>query len=194
MQTASSSDPHSSSDPYSRHACDANWFALWTHSHCECLVQHQLDAKGFHTLLPMMRAWSRRGGTPRLSCVPMFPGYLLLRHAMDKAAHVEILKTRGLVRILGERWDRLSVIRNEEVDAIQRVVDADVPVSPHPFLSEGQRVRIITGPLTDVTGILVEVKPKRGHVVLSVGLLQRSVAVEVDCTQVEPIGASWSTS
>jgi transcriptional antiterminator NusG len=175
-------------------SCGANWFAVWTHSHCELRVQHQLEAKGFHTLLPMLRVWSRRGGSRRLGCVPMFPGYLLLRHAMDKAAYVEILKTSGLVRILGERWDRLSVIPNEEVDAIHRVVDGDVPVSPHPFLHDGERVRIIAGPLIDVTGILVEVKPNRGHVVLSVGLLQRSVAVEVDCMHVEPIGTSRSAS
>ena len=186
--TAPSSQHHSSP------TCDANWFALWTHSHCELRVQHQLDAKGFHTLLPMMTVWSRRGGGRHLIRVPMFPGYLLLRHVMDRAAYGEILKTRGLVRILGERWDRLSVIPSEEVDAIQRIVETGVPVAPHPFLHEGQRVRIIAGPLTGVTGILVDVKPHRGHVVLSVELLQRSVAVEVDCLQVEPIETSRSTS
>ncbi len=180
---------HDSSSP-----CEANWFALWTHSHCELRVQQQLTAKGFHTLLPMIGVWSRRGRRRRLRPVPMFPGYLLLRHVMDKAAYVEIVKTQGLVRILGERWDRLSVIQREEIDAIQRIVDAKVPVAPHPFLSAGQRVRIIAGPLTDVTGILTEVKPHKGHVVLSVGILQRSVVVEVDCLQVEPISHASSIS
>ena len=108
---------------------------------------------------------------------------------MDKAAYVEIAKTRGLVRILGERWDHLSPIAADEVDALRRLVASDLEVMPHPFLREGHRVRLNAGVLAGVEGILVRTKPKRGLLVLSVDLLHRSVAVEVDCTQVTPISA-----
>jgi transcription antitermination factor NusG len=114
----------------------------------------------------------------------MFPGYLFIRHAIDKASYVEVIKTRGLVRVLGPQWDQLDVVPDDEIAAIQRVLAARVPVLPYPFLREGQRVRITRGPLADVEGILVQMKPSKGYLVLSVDLLSQSVAVEVDCTQV----------
>jgi transcription antitermination factor NusG len=66
------------------------------------------------------------------------------------------------------------------------VAEAGVPVLPYPFLREGQRARILDGPLKDVEGVLVERKASKGVLVLSVALLQRSVAVELDATLVEP--------
>src|SRR2546430_8062486 len=106
--------------------------------------------------------------------------------AMDKAHYIEVRKARGLVAILGERWDRLSAVPDQEIEAVQTVVGARLPVLPHAYLQEGQRVRIIRGPLADVQGILVRQDPRRGLLVLSVALLQQSVAVEVDCTDVVP--------
>lgn len=114
----------------------------------------------------------------------MFPGYLFLHDAMDKASYIEVRQTKGLVCVLGERWDRLAVISDHEIAGIQAVCQSGLPVRPHTFLREGQRVRIHRGPLADVEGILVRQKPNSGLLVVSVELLQRSVAVEVDCTWV----------
>jgi len=164
----------------------AQWFVVWTHSHSERLVRDQLAAKGFDTFLPTMKTWSRRNGARSAIAVPMFPGYVFLHHAIDKASYVEVAKTRGLVRVLGERWDRLAPVPDEEIDAIRRIVASDVPAFPHPYLREGQQVRIVCGPLAGVDGWLVARKPQKGLFVVSVELLQRSVAVEVDCTQVRP--------
>jgi transcription termination/antitermination protein NusG len=116
----------------------------------------------------------------------MFPGYLFLHHAMDKAAHIEVRKVRGLVQVLGERWDRLTAIPDEEMQALEQVATAQQRVLPFPYLKEGQRARITGGPLAGLEGILVEAKPQRGLLVLSVHLLQRSVAVAIDGTAVEP--------
>jgi transcription antitermination factor NusG len=99
---------------------------------------------------------------------------------------VELSKARGLVRVLGERWDRLAVIPDHEMQAIERATTASEHVLPYPYLREGQRARITAGPLAGVEGILVESKPARGLLVLSVHLLQRSVAVVVDITDVDP--------
>jgi transcription antitermination factor NusG len=157
------------------------WYALYTRSHCEQLVYDQLIAKGFHLFLPRIEVWSQRAGKRHLIAVPMFPGYLFLRHAMDKHSYIDVRKARGLVRILGARWDRLSVIPDAEIEAIHSVLDAAIPVMPHPYLREGQRVRITDGPLRGVEGILLQSKPSKGLLILSVDLLQRSVAVEIDC-------------
>lgn len=168
------------------------WFAAWTRSHCEQLVHDQLTAKRFHAFLPTIKTWSRRAGIRHLVPVPMFPGYVFIRHQMDKSSHVEVLKTRGLVRILGERWDRLAPIADDEIEAIERIVSAELPVLPHPYLREGQRVRITDGPLAGVEGMLMRSKPTKGLLIVSVDLLQRSVAVEMDCTRVVPVTNTFS--
>lgn len=164
----------------------APWYALWTHSHCERLVADQLSAKGFDVFLPTLDVWSLRGGVRRRIPAPMFPGYLFLRQAMDKTSYIEVRKARGLVAILGESWDRLAEVPAREIESIQSVLAARVPVLPHVFLRDGQRVRIVRGPLTGVEGILIRQKPTTGFLILSVDLLQRSVSVEVDCTWAVP--------
>jgi len=169
---------------------NAQWFALWTHSHCEQAVHDQLVAKGFQSFLPTIRTWSRRAGTQRLILVPMFPSYLFVHRAMDKRSYIEILKSKGLVRILGARWDRLTAVADTEIETLQRIQRAEPAVMPHPYLQEGQRVRINAGPLAGVEGILVRSRPNRGLLVISVDLLRQSVAVEVDCTLVTPLGGA----
>lgn len=162
------------------------WHVLWTRSHSERLVYDQLTDKGFHLFLPTIDVWSRRNGVRYRSNVPMFSGYLFLHHAMDKASYLEVCKARGLVRLLGERWDCLAEIPESEIQAIQKVHSARLPSRPHPFLREGQRVRVTQGLLSDVEGILLRSKPNKGLLVISVDLLQRSVAVEIDSTLVVP--------
>ena len=147
-----------------------------------CLV---LATKAFDVFLPAIDAWVRRGGVRLRSRVPLFRSYLFVHHAMDKASYLEVTKTKGLVRLLGERWDRLEVVPDGEVEAIQRVVRTRLPVLPYPYLRDGQRVRITRGPLADVEGVLVRSNQNKGLLVISVNLLRRSLAVQVDCTLVE---------
>ena len=93
---------------------------------------------------------------------------------------------RGLARVLGERWDRLAEIPVIEMNPVRAAVAAKCRVMPFPYLREGQRARIVCGPLTGIEGLLVESRPDRGLLVLSVHLLQRSVAISVDATSVVP--------
>jgi len=162
------------------------WHVLWTRSHSEQLVYDQLIAKALHPFLPTIEVWSRRRGLRHRIRIPMFPGYLFLHDALDKHSDVEVRKARGLVSILGEPWDQRAVVPKEEVEAIRRVVSARLPALVHPYLKEGQRVRILRGPMADVEGILLRTKPNKGLLVLSVELLRRSVAVEIDCTLAVP--------
>jgi transcriptional antiterminator NusG len=168
---------------------EAPWYAIWTKSHFERLVADQLAGKGFATFLPEMGARSTRNGKSHIVPVPMFPGYLFLRHAMDKRSYVEILKARGIVRILEGGWQRLTPVANEEVGGIQRLVESGVPILPHVYFREGDRVRVVAGPLAGVEGMFLRDKPHRGRLVVSVNLLQTSVAVEVDAAFVEPIAS-----
>jgi transcription antitermination factor NusG len=165
----------------------APYHVVWTHSRCEQLVCDQLAAKGFHPFLPRIDVWSRARNRRLVVSTPLFPGYLFLQDDLDKAAHVEARKCRGLACILGDGWDRPATVPAEEIEAIRRLVDSGVPALHHPYLREGRRVRILSGPLAELEGILVKLRPEKGVVVLSVNLLQRSVAVEVDGTQVSPL-------
>ena len=162
----------------------ARWYALWTRSHCEQLVHDQLAARGFRLFIPKIDVWSRRAGQRRLIQTPMFPGYLFLHHALDKHSDTEVRKARGLMTILGESWTCRAVVPDEDIETIQRLLHSGLPARPHPYLREGQRVRITRGPMADVEGILVRSNSRKGLLVISVALLRRSVAVEVDCTMV----------
>jgi transcription termination/antitermination protein NusG len=163
------------------------WCVLWTRSQQEHLVFEQLSEKGFHLFLPTLEVWVRRNGTRYRATVPMFPGYLFLYHAMDKSSYLEVTKARGLMRVLGERWDALAEVPDREISTIQRIYQTGLPAVSHPYLQMGERVRIATGVLEGVEGILVRTKLEKGLVVVSVNLLQRSVAVEIDCALVVPV-------
>jgi len=172
---------------------DARWHVLWTRSHCEQMVHDQLVGKEFDLFLPKCETWARHAGTRSLARMPLFPGYLFLRHALDKESYSEVRKARGLVSILGDGWDRPASLPDSEIDAIRLIVGTRSPVAAHPYLTQGRRVRITRGALVGLEGILVQLKMKQGLLVVSLDLLRRSVAVEVDCTAVEPIASSlWS--
>lgn len=164
---------------------DPDWHAVWTRSNCEDLVSSQLAVRGFEVFFPTAATWSRRSLERRRVQVPLFPGYLFVRQPIDKTRYVEILKARGVVRVLGEGWDRLVPIAAEEIESIQRVVRTGQLVFPYRHLQAGDRVRITRGPLQGVEGFFVRDRLEKGLLVLSVHLLRRSVAVEVDCTFVE---------
>jgi len=119
--------------------------------------------------------------------VPLFSSYTFLRHAIDKVSYINVVKTRGVAGILGERWDRLTPLSDDEIDAISRTVAAGLPALPHPYLRVGQHVRVTSGPMAGVGGILIHTRPSKGLLVISVELLRRSVAVEIDCTLVTPV-------
>jgi transcription antitermination factor NusG len=166
-------------------ASDEAWYAVWLRSHCDHLVARQLSAKGFRTFLPELPTWSARLESKGSGRTPMFPGYLFVRDAMNKTRYLDLLKARGIVRVLEAGWSRLTPVPDEDIDAIQRIVQAAVPVYPHPYLRHGDRVRVFEGPLTGLEGIFVEGRAPKGRLVVSMNMLGRSVAVEVHRAAIE---------
>lgn len=166
---------------------DSSWYAVWTRSRCEELVRDQLSRLEIEVFLPKVIMWQRRAGRRRLTEMTMFPGYLFVRHAMDKATQIEVLKSRGVVRLLGERWDRLSRVPDDEISAVRRMMHSGSRVRRHPDLHQGAPVRIISGPLEGLRGSFVGGRPNKGLFLIAVSLLQRSVAVEIAADLVEPL-------
>jgi transcription termination/antitermination protein NusG len=177
-----------------------SWYAVHVRSNFEKRVATELTAKGLESYLPAVsetHAWKDR---KKVIEVPLFPGYVFTRFSDTGVSRLAVLRTTGAVRILGSR-DTIEVIPDSEVEAIQTLLQAKVPLLAHPLLREGARVRIRRGPLKDVEGLLVRIKSE-ARLVLSVELLCRSVSTEVDVSDVEVLRATsispgrltgWST-
>jgi transcription termination/antitermination protein NusG len=165
----------------------SGWHALWTHSQCEALVRDQLVARGFDVFLPQLERWSFRGSKRSRRTAPLFPGYLFLNHpGLDKHSYLEVCRVRGLVRILGERWDRLAVVPTTQIEAVRTILQSEAEPRPYPYLASGRRVRICEGPLRDVEGFLVDATDDRPLLVVSIELFCRSLSVEIDGNLVAP--------
>ncbi|MEX0739707.1 MAG: transcription termination/antitermination NusG family protein [Pseudohongiella sp.] len=165
----------------------ASWHVLWTHSNYERSVYEQLSAKGYELFFAKIDQWIASNKGKHLVRVPMFRSYLFIRHAIGKHDYIDINKTKGLVRILGDRWDQLASIPDHEIDSIRAVCASDCPVRAYPFLKHGDRVRMVRGSLKNTEGILLRNDDHTGLLVISVALLNRSVSVEVNCTDVVPL-------
>jgi transcription antitermination factor NusG len=161
------------------------WFALQVRSRCEAGVANHLHGQGFERFLPLYRLRKRWSDRIKEVEVPLFPGYLFCR--FDPHDRLPVLKTPGVMQIVGFR-NGPAPVDESEVLALQTLVAAGAPHQPWPFLATGERVRIESGPLLGLEGILIEVKSSH-RLVLSVTLLQRSVAVEIDSAFVQPLGS-----
>lgn len=162
------------------------WFALQVRTRQETGVADQLSGQGYERFLPLYKVRKRWSDRIKEVEAPLFPGYLFCR--FNPHDRLPILKTPGVIQIVGFK-EGPTAVDESEIRAIQTLVVAGVPHQPWPFLAAGDRVRIESGPLVGLEGILAEVK--RSHrLVLSVTLLQRSVAVEIDSALVTPIRPS----
>jgi transcription antitermination factor NusG len=159
------------------------WFALQVRSRYENLVATQLTGKGYEWFLPIYKC--RRRWSDRFKEIerPLFPGYVFCR--LDLLNRLPILTIPGVALIVGIAKTPVP-IDEAEIAAIQAVVKSEIPSQPWPFLKIGQRVRIEYGPLCGLEGILLDFKGQH-RLVLSVTLLQRSVAVQVEGAWVTPL-------
>jgi transcription antitermination factor NusG len=164
--------------------CQEFWFALSAKRNHEKCVAEMLRGKGYEEFVPtyrIRRRWSDRYKELEL---PLFPGYVFCR--FDPARRLPILTTPGVVLIVGN--GRVPVpVEDAEIEALRAVVASNLRVEPWPYLRVGERVVIESGSLAGLEGILQEVR-KSCRIVVSVELLQRSVAVEVDRCRVRPAG------
>jgi transcription termination/antitermination protein NusG len=162
---------------------EQHWFALGVMARHEKAVARILTHKGYETLLPLYTNRHQYATRAREFDLPLFPGYVFCR--FQPAAHLPVVTTPGVLQVVGA--GRMPVaVDIEEIAAIQQAVRAKARMLPWPFWKDGQRGRVVNGPLTGVEGIVTTVK-ESVRMVLSVSLLQRSMLVEVDASSVTPI-------
>jgi transcription antitermination factor NusG len=160
------------------------WFAVQVRTRWESSAALLLSGKGYQTLLPTYSAQKRRNGRLRQVNAPLFPGYVFCQ--FDTQKRLPILVTPGVIAVVSQGKVPLPV-DDAEIAAIRTLVSSGVPVEPWPFLEIGQKVRIESDALQGLEGILVQFKGNH-RVVLSVSLLRRSVALEIDRASVSPLG------
>ena len=155
------------------------------HQH-EKSVSEMLVTKGFEVFLPLYESTRRWKDRRKVLSLPLFPGYVFVRGAMDR--RLPVLTTPGVHTIISQ-GERIATVPEEEIEAIRRTIDGDFSVEPHPFLRCGERVRVARGSLEGVEGILTR-KKSLFRLVLSVEMLAQSVSVEIDAMDVVPIEQS----
>ena len=159
------------------------WYALYTKHQHEKMVARVLTIKGFETLLPLYQSARRWKDRTKLLSLPLFPCYVFLKGGLDR--RLDVMTTPGIYALVSNAGQP-AAIPPAEIEAIRRAVESGARVEPHPFLKCGEWMRVKSGPLAGIQGILVR-KKNLCRLVLSVEMLGKSAAVEVDGFLVERV-------
>ena len=178
---------------------ELSWFAVRAKTTHEKRVATLFAQKGYEWFLPLYHARRRWSDRVKQVELPLFPGYVFCKFVMDE--RMSILTTPSVLGIAGIGPMPLPV-EEREMDAIRRVVGTGMELTPEPFLEAGRRVRINGGSLEGLEGMIQSVR-HRNRLILSITLLQRSIAVDIDSAWVTVLPTSkrekaclplWSSS
>jgi transcription antitermination factor NusG len=162
-----------------------NWYAVQTRARHEKVVAQRLQEGGLTTFLPLVteiHSWSDRKKSVEL---PLFNCYVFVRLASTSEERLRVLRIDSVLSFVGIRGQG-TPIPDPQIDAVRMLIEERLPWSTHPFLKIGQRVRIRSGALNGLEGILVARNGDR-TLVLSVDAIQRSLAVRIEGYDVEPL-------
>ncbi len=162
-----------------------HWYALNTKSRAENVVHDGLYKKSVEVFLPRITVASKRKDRKKLIRVPLFPGYLFVKTDLSATHHLEIVKTAGAVKLLGNKQGPVSV-PNDTIESLKIMVASKQPVATGCQFSRGDRVMVTNGPFTGVVGIF-ERYGTIGRIVVYIEALGQFAAVEVDVEDVEKL-------
>jgi transcription antitermination factor NusG len=166
-----------------------HWYAAHSCANHEKRVADQLANRGIENFLPQyesLRKWKDRRMKLKL---PLFPGYVFVRTALRDS--LPVLQIPGVVRLVGF-GGRPMAVPEAEVARIRDFLNKGFQAEPYPFLSVGSRIRIKSGPLAGLEGVLTRHKGRQ-RVVLSIEMIQRSMVVDADASDLEPLARAAST-
>jgi transcription elongation factor/antiterminator RfaH len=166
-------------------AAETQWYAVHTRPRFEKKIASQLQEKGIEVFLPLISAKHQWSDRKQLVHTPLFPSYVFVRMDAVLDTKVCVLRTSGVHGFVGVRGAG-TPIPDDEISAVQMLIEQRVPFAPHPFVKLGQRVRVRGGSLDGIEGILTAVNGDES-LVLSVDLIQKSVAMRIVGFEVEPV-------
>lgn len=162
------------------------WYALHTRSHFEQKVYEGLRGKSIEGFYPRIQVISRRKDRRKKILIPMIPGYVFVCSNLKAEEHLEIVKTVGVVRIVSFRGKPIPA-SEEEISSLKILDGTDRTVQNQDYMKEGDRVMIMEGPLQGLIGYYLRHKAQSEKVVVTVELLKRSLAVEIEGWALEKI-------
>jgi transcription antitermination factor NusG len=162
-----------------------HWYGLQTRPRHEKIVAQRLEERGVTTFLPLVTEVHRWSDRKKSVQMPLFSCYVFARFVPNRADRLRALRVEGVFNLVGARGEG-APIPDEQIHAVRSLVEGQFPWSSHPFLKIGQRVRIRSGALDGLEGILVSRNGDR-TLVISVDAIQRSLAVRVEGYEVEPV-------
>ena len=163
------------------------WYAVHARSRHEDVVFHGLERKTIETFLPRVEVMSRRKDRRKRILVPLLPGYLFVHTDMNPNQYWDIIKTYGVVRVIGIEGKPVPV-KDEEVVSLRILDGTDRTVRNQAYIKQGDKVMIMEGALKGLTGYYMKHKGQSDKVVVSIELLQRSLTVEIENWRVEKVG------
>ena len=166
-----------------------SWYAVSTKSRHEYKANNGLTQKGIVTFLPEIEVWSKRKDRKKKIFIPLFPGYLFVDvHHLDNETKLAILKTFGVVRLLGKKENAEPVaVPDSKIEAIQRLLNKKVEVFTLQFPSVGETAKIIDGPFAGIEGTVISTNIEKELFVISIELLKRAVAIKLEGFQISKI-------
>lgn len=159
------------------------WYALHTRPRHEKAVAHRLGDCGVETFLPIVTELHRWSDRKKKVEMPLFSCYVFAKFISNREDRLRVLRVDGVLGLVGSHSEG-TPIPEEQIDAIRTLVDGTLPWTAYPFLKIGQRVRVRSGALDGMEGILVS-RNGTSTLVISVDAIQRSLAVRVEGYQVE---------
>jgi transcription termination/antitermination protein NusG len=160
-----------------------NWYGLHTRPRHEKIVAHRLEERGVTTFLPLVTEEHRWSDRKKLVQSPLFSCYVFAKFTPNRVDRLRVLRVEGVFGLVGERGEG-TPIPEDQIEAVRSLVQTQMSWSSHPFLKIGQRVRIRSGALNGLEGILVSRNGDR-TLVISIDAIQRSMAVKVEGYEVE---------
>jgi transcriptional antiterminator NusG len=165
------------------------WYAVHTRSRHEYKVYSGLMQKNLAAFLPEIEIWSKRKDRKKKIFTPLFPGYIFVEtNLLDNETKLAILKTTGVVRILGKKENAAPVaVPESKIEAIRRLLSKKVEVFFLKFPGAGEPAKIIDGPFAGIEGTVLSSDAEKELFVISIELLQRSVAIKLEGFQITKI-------
>ncbi len=162
---------------------EARWYAAHTNPRHEKSVQQLMDGYHIECFLPLYKSIRRWKDRRKELELPLFPGYIFVHIPLKD--RMNALRIPGVVQFVSFQG-KPARLPDAEIEALRNGLARSAGIEPHPYLTVGRKVRVRNGPFFGMDGVLVRRKEKY-RVVLSIHLIQRSVAVEVDEGDVEPL-------
>ena len=162
---------------------DMHWYAAYTYARHEKRVTQQLEDRHIDSFLPTYRSVRRWKDRRKVLELPLFPSYVFVQ--LGPTNRLDLLRLPGVLGLVCFQGKPASIERAEIENLRQGLIDRTV-VHPHPYLRVGRRVRVRNGAMAGIEGIMVRER-ERARIVLSISLLQRSVCVDIDAADVEPV-------